>query len=60
LFKTFAQKYGKIHKNSSSISIKIRMELFLIGKRFYWKKILLEKDSIGKRFYWKKILLEKD
>ena len=39
LFETFSQKYGKIHKNSSSISIKIRMGLFLIGNRLYWKKI---------------------
>jgi glycosyltransferase involved in cell wall biosynthesis len=39
LFKKYSQKYGKIHKNSSSISIKIRMGLFLIGNRFYWKKI---------------------
>jgi hypothetical protein len=39
LFEKYSQKYGKIHKNSSSISIKIRMGLFLIGNRFYWKKI---------------------
>ena len=39
LFETFSQKYGNIHKNSSSISIKMRMGLFLIGNRFYWKKI---------------------
>jgi len=39
LFETFSQKYENIHKNSSSISIKIRMGLFLIGNRFYWKKI---------------------
>ena len=39
LFETFSQKYENIHKNSSSISIKMRMGLFLIGNRFYWKKI---------------------
>ena len=39
LFETFSQKYGNIHKNSSSMSIKMRMGLFLIGNRFYWKKI---------------------
>ena len=39
LFETFSQKYGNIHKNSSSISIKMRMGLFLIGNRLYWKKI---------------------
>ena len=39
LFEKYSQKYGKIHKNSSSISIKMRMGLFLIGNRFYWKKI---------------------
>ena len=39
LFQTFSQKYGKINKNSSSISIKMRMGLFLIGNRLYWKKI---------------------
>jgi glycosyltransferase involved in cell wall biosynthesis len=39
LFETSCEKYGKIHKNSSSISIKIRMWLFLIGNRLYWEKI---------------------
>ena len=39
LFQTFYQKYGKINKNSSSMLIKMRMELFLIGNRLYWKKI---------------------
>jgi len=39
LFETFSQKYENIHKNSSSISIKMRMGLFLIGNRLYWKKI---------------------
>jgi glycosyltransferase involved in cell wall biosynthesis len=39
LFEKYSQKYGKIHKNSPSISIKIRMGLFIIGNRFYWKKI---------------------
>jgi glycosyltransferase involved in cell wall biosynthesis len=39
LFGKFSQKHGKIHKNSSNISIKIRMWLFLIGNRLYWWKI---------------------
>ena len=39
LFEKYSQKYENIHKNSSSISIKIRMGLFLIGNRLYWKKI---------------------
>jgi glycosyltransferase involved in cell wall biosynthesis len=39
LFETFFQKHVNIDKNSSNISIKIRMWLFLIGNRLYWKKI---------------------
>ncbi len=39
LFEKKFQECGKIHKNSSNISIKMRMGLFLIGNRFYWKKI---------------------
>jgi glycosyltransferase involved in cell wall biosynthesis len=39
LFEKFSQKNKNIHKNSSNISIKMRMWLFLIGNRFYWWKM---------------------
>jgi hypothetical protein len=39
LFENLSKKHKSIRKNSSRIHVKLRMYLFLIANRMYWKKI---------------------